>query len=444
MSPITNLPDQPLRRAAEARVVGRSGAPSSNEGAVTAQSVDKLLHELQVHQMELEMQNDQLRSAQAELEATRARYFDLFDLAPVGYCTVDAEGLILEANFTVANMLDCVRTDLVHRGISRFILPSDQDTYYQCRRALLEHGAPQDCELQMRRRDGSPLWVQLTISAAQTDSDAPVQRMTLSDIDARKRMDAVLVQRNRELESARAVADRANQAKSDFLSNMTHELRSPLNAILGFSQLIDQGLPAPTASQKSSIDQILKAGWYLLDLVGEILDLASIESGKLALTLDHVALAGVLLDCQSLMEPQAQKKGVQMHFAALVPPVWVVADPTRLKQVMVNLLSNAIKYNRVDGRVDVRCELASPRRLRIRVCDTGNGLSSERISQLFQPFNRLGQEKRSEEGTGIGLAVSKRLVEMMGGTIGVESTVAVGSVFWVELPLADPLAPGIP
>jgi signal transduction histidine kinase len=259
----------------------------------------------------------------------------------------------------------------------------------------------------------------------------------LVDISERKRMDAALQVKNHELEAARALADKASQAKSDFLSNMTHELRSPLNAILGFAQLIDQGSPAPTANQKSSVDQILKAGWYLLDLIGEILDLASIESGKLDLKLEPVALASVLLDCQSLMEPQARKKGVQLHFATQAQPIWVVADPTRLKQVVVNLLSNAIKYNRIGGSVDVRFEQQARQRLRISVRDTGNGLSSEGISRLFHPFNRLGQEARAEQGSGIGLAVSKRLVELLGGTIGVESTVGVGSVFWFELGLVQ-------
>jgi len=405
---------------------------------LSVETLHKMLHELQVHQIELEMQNEQLRHTQQELDGARARYFDLYDLAPVGYCTIDEHGLILEANFTAALMLDAVRSDLVQQTVNRFIAKADQDIYYRCREALFVEGLPQDCELQMLKRAGTPFWVHMRLSAAQDRTGATVQRMVLSDISERKRMDAALQTQNRELETARAVADKANQAKSDFLSNMTHELRSPLNAILGFAQLIDQGSPAPTPTQKSSVDQILKAGWYLLDLIGEILDLASIESGKLQLTLEPVALSGVLLDCHALMEPQAQKKGVALHFATLAQPFWVVADSTWLKQVMVNLLSNAIKYNRVGGRVDVYCEQKSRQRLRISVQDTGMGLSPEGISQLFQPFNRLGHDTRTAEGSGIGLAVSKRLVELIGGTIGVDSTVGVGSVFWFELDLSPP------
>lgn len=428
---------QALRHRAEVAAGSEHGLPLGGMNDLSVETLHKMLHELQVQQIELQMQNDQLRQTQQELDGARARYFDLYDLAPVGYCTVDEHGRILEANFTAASLLDAVRSDLVQQSVSRFIAKSDQDIYYRCRKALFAQGMPQECELQMLKRGGNPFWVQMRLSAAQDATGAPVQRLVLGDISERKRMDAALQMKNRELETARAVAEKASQAKSDFLSNMTHELRSPLNAILGFAQLIDQGLPAPTATQKSSVDQILKAGWYLLDLIGEILDLAAIESGHLELTLEPVAVAGVLLDCHALMESLARKKGVQLHFATLAQPFWVLADSTRLKQVMVNLLSNAIKYNRVGGRVDVHCEQKARQRLRISVQDTGMGLSPAGISKLFQPFNRLGHDTRTAEGSGIGLAVSKRLVELIGGTIGVDSTLGAGSVFWFELDLAD-------
>jgi PAS domain S-box-containing protein len=242
----------------------------------------------------------------------------------------------------------------------------------------------------------------------------------------------VLQEKNIELESARSVADKANLAKSEFLSSMSHELRSPLNAILGFAQLMETGSPLPTPRQKDSIDQILKAGWYLLELINEVLDLALIDSGRMSLSLEPISLADVMLECQAMIEPQAQKSGIRMSFPRLQIPYFVTADRTRLKQVLINLLSNAIKYNRAQGSVDVTCS-AIAERIRISVQDTGEGLSSSKIEQLFQPFNRLGQEAGVEEGTGIGLVVSKRLVELMRGQIDVESAVGVGSVFWIEL-----------
>ncbi|OZA31284.1 MAG: hybrid sensor histidine kinase/response regulator [Hydrogenophilales bacterium 17-61-9] len=253
------------------------------------------------------------------------------------------------------------------------------------------------------------------------------------DVTERKRLDQVLQDKNAELESARFVAEKASRAKSDFLSSMSHELRTPLNAILGFAQLLEAGSPPPTAAQTVRLHQIIKAGWYLLELINEILDLAVIESGQLSLSREAVSLIDVMRECQAMIEPQAQQRGIHIDFLPFDHTWFANADRTRVKQVLINLLSNAIKYNRKLGTVKVACTASMPDRLRISIKDSGEGLSVEKMAQLFQPFNRLGQETGGEEGTGIGLVVTKRLVELMGGTIGVESTVGVGSEFWIEL-----------
>jgi PAS domain S-box-containing protein len=236
-----------------------------------------------------------------------------------------------------------------------------------------------------------------------------------------------------ELNQAMAVAEKANLAKSDFLSSMSHELRTPLSAILGFAQLMESGAPSPTPLQKRSIDQILQAGWYLLELINEILDLALIESGKLSLSLEPISLAEVMHECQAMIEPQAKKRTVGVAFPHFDIPCFVKADRTRVKQVLINLLSNAIKYNKLGGTVVVDYITSTPGRIRICVMDSGEGLTADKLAQLFQPFNRLGQEANAEEGTGIGLVTTKRLIELMGGAIGAESTVGTGSVFWFEL-----------
>lgn len=225
---------------------------------------------------------------------------------------------------------------------------------------------------------------------------------------------------------------------------MSHELRTPLNAILGFAQLVEMGSPPPTPAQKRSVDQILQAGWYLLELINEILDLALIESGKLMLSPEPVLLADVLHECEAMVGPQARKRGVSVTFPPLGVPYFVQADRTRVKQVLINLLSNAIKYNRVGGTVTVTCFAAEHSAGRLRICveDTGEGLPVEKLAQLFQPFNRLGQEALTEEGTGIGLWFCKRLIELMGGVIGVSSAIGSGSVFWIELDLT--VAPSLP
>ncbi len=284
-------------------------------------------------------------------------------------------------------------------------------------------------------KDGSRFPAIVSITALRDDYGEIIGYLLIgTDNSVRKQVEL-------ELHEAMSAAEKANLAKSEFLSSMSHELRTPLGAILGFAQLMESGSPQPTPSQKRSIDQILKAGWYLLELINEVLDLSLIESGKLSLSPEPVSLADVIRECQTMIEPQARQRGIRVSFPRLETPYFVKADRTRVKQILINLLSNAIKYNRADGTVTVACVVSVPGRVRIRVEDSGEGLSAEDIGQLFQPFNRLGRSATAEQGTGIGLVVCKRLVELMGGVIGVESTVGKGSVFWFELNLTpDPQA----
>ncbi len=293
-------------------------------------------------------------------------------------------------------------------------------------------------ELTYIRRDGSRFPAVVSVTALRDDRGGILGYLLIgTDNTARKRVEEEqarqLQEHTVELQKATAIAEKANLAKSDFLSSMSHELRSPLNAILGFAQLMESDTPSPSPAQKASIDQILHAGWYLLELINDILDLAVIESGRLSLSLEPVSLMEVMIECQSMIEPLAQKRGIRMTFPKFETPCFIKADRTRLKQVLINLLSNAIKYNRVRGSVIVDCSVCVSDRIRISVRDSGEGLSSEKLAQLFQSFNRLGQEASDEEGTGIGLVVSKRLMELMLGQIGVDSEVGKGSVFWIEL-----------
>ena len=242
---------------------------------------------------------------------------------------------------------------------------------------------------------------------------------------------------NGELAMAMEEARSANYAKSAFLSSMSHELRTPLNAILGFAQILSSDrLPSTLEQKKEFAGHILKSGRHLLTLINEILDLAKVESGTVSLSLEPVGLDAILQECRDMIAPLASQRGIGMAFPDACP-LNVLADRTRLKQILLNLLSNALKYNREQGQVAIECAPQAGGRVRISVRDTGVGLDAEQLALLFQPFNRLGQEGGTEEGSGIGLVVTKRLVELMDGSIGVSSAPGEGSTFWIELRVVD-------
>jgi signal transduction histidine kinase/ActR/RegA family two-component response regulator len=357
----------------------------------------------------------------------------------------DEEGIIQLFNVGAERMLGYKAAEVVNR-----IRPSDihdpEEVMARARKLSLELGtviAPgfealafkasreiEDIyELTYICKDGSRFPAIVSITALRDDYGDLIGYLLIgTDNSVRKRVES-------ELTRAMEAAEKANRAKTDFLSGMSHELRTPLNAILGFAQVLESGAPLPTPSQKRSIDQILKAGWYLLELINEILDLALIESGKLTLSREPVSLVEIMLECRAMIEPQAKKRGIVMSFPQFEFPHVVSADRTRLKQVLINLLFNAVKYNRPNGTVAIECTMRPSNVIRVSIRDTGLGLAPEQLAQLFQPFNRLGQEASVQEGTGIGLVVSKRLIDLMGGSIGADSEVDVGSVFWIELGL---------
>ncbi|MHB0917820.1 MAG: ATP-binding protein, partial [Thiobacillus sp.] len=237
----------------------------------------------------------------------------------------------------------------------------------------------------------------------------------------------------RALIAARDEADRANRTKSEFLSSMSHELRTPMNAILGFGQLMEYDATLPDEHQ-DNVQEILKAGHHLLELINEVLDLSKVESGHVDLSLEPVEVCLVVEVCLALVGPLADQRDIQLSHKGLKGKA-VRADRTRLKQALLNLLSNAIKYNRDGGSVRIEVQLEGADRLRIRVSDSGLGIPAGRLKELFQPFSRLDAENSDIEGTGIGLTITQRLVEMMGGAVGVESEAGAGSTFWIELPL---------
>ena len=346
--------------------------------------------------------------------------------------TTDPSGIITDVNKQMEALTGCTRDELIGAPFKNYF--TDPDRAETGIKLVLSQKKVTNYELTARARDGREMVVSYNATTFY-DRDRMLQGVFAAarDVTERNRLDQALQEKNVELESARSLAEQANLAKSEFLSSMSHELRSPLNAILGFAQLMRSDSPPPTTTQETCIAQILSAGWHLLKLIDEILDLAKVESGQVPLSPEPVSMGEVMLECQGMIESQAQQRGIKLNFPQFDIPCVVCADRTRVKQVLINLLSNAVKYNARHGTVEVECTESTPGRIRVSVSDTGAGLNPAQLAMLFQAFNRLGQEVGGEEGTGIGLVVAKRLVELMGGEIGVKSSVGVGSVFWFEL-----------
>ena len=388
---------------------------------------------------------------QRALERNERRYRALVDSSP------DAIFLVRDGCFAYVNpaTLRLLRADspaqLLGTPVLDRIHPSLHEQVLRRRATMAQMQQPVPAlEERYLRLDGSEVEVEVT-AAPFVDEGGVASQVILRDVTERRRAARALQQladelerrvlaRTAELEHARDEAERANSAKSEFLSRMSHELRTPLNAILGFGQLLELDLSEP--KPRGQVQQILDAGRHLLALINDVLDLSRIEAGQFAVRPEPVLLPPLVADALALMQPQAQAREIVLQgldAAAAAAACAVHADRTRLKQVLLNLLSNAIKYNRPRGCVSVSIEAHGPN-CRLVVADTGPGLSAEQQARLFVPFERLDAAQSAVEGTGIGLALSRRLVEMMDGRIGVDSVPGQGSRFWVELPRADPAA----
>jgi PAS domain S-box-containing protein len=349
----------------------------------------------------------------------------------LGYAAADVVNLVSPSAISDADEL-VEHAAALSRDFGAVIKPGFEALVFKAAR-----GIEDIYDLTYIRKNGSRLPATVSVTALRDAEDVIIGYLLIAtDNTARKQIEMDRRQVATELLTAMAAAEKANLAKSDFLSSMSHELRTPLSAILGFAQLLESGSPPPTETQQRSIGQILKAGWYLLALINEVLDLALVESGRLSLSLEPISLGDVMLECQMMIEPEAQKLGILVSFPPMGTKLHAMADHTRVKQVLINLLSNALKYNRNNGKVIVHYVAQGDTRIRICVEDTGIGMTPMQLTQLFQPFNRLGQEYKTIEGTGIGLVMTKRLVELMGGEMGVESEEGHGSVFWIELNLS--------
>jgi two-component system sensor histidine kinase/response regulator len=363
----------------------------------------------------------------AALETSEQGFRQIFEEGPIGIAVVDLDQRFVKVNPSACQMLGYSAEELLQRNTLELTHPDDVSNDEDIAKSLREGANRCSFEKRYVRKDKELLWVTLTASIIRDKKGEPNHYLTMmKDISERKRVEQAL-------HAAKEEADRANRAKSDFLSRMSHELRTPLNAILGFGQLLER--QKPTEVQKNRVGHIMNAGRHLLNLINEILDIARVESGRLQFSLEPVSVEQAVDEAIGLVRPLAAERKIRIERADLIGSTpSVLADRQRLKQVLLNLLANAVKYNRDAGRVIVDLAPQPDERFRISISDEGSGIPADKRERLFSPFDRLGAELTTSEGTGLGLALSKRLVEAMGGTIG-ESAPASGSCFWIEFPL---------
>jgi PAS domain S-box-containing protein len=417
----------PLRRRAE-DVIGSTDIWST-EGleAQAPEEVRQALHELRVHKIELELQNEDLLQMQAKLDAARERYFDLFDLAPVGYCTLDGKGLIQEANLTVAKMLDRIRADLDKKPISRFIHKEDQDIFYLKKKQLLATGAPQECELRLLKRDGAFFWARLESALAKIDG-ASICRIVISDITERKITESETARVNEQLQLALAEKDR-------FFSIIAHDLRSPMTGFVGLTRsLVDNVMDYSADEMQNYAVAMKESAEKMFDLLENLLEWSKLNRGMVMFEPDEIGLEDVILRTTESLRTVADQKNIALNHT--VPSgLKVFADQRMLDIVLRNLLSNALKFSNPGSSVSIGAT-RDETMVVIAVQDNGVGMdhgAAAKIFSLDKTTPRIGT--KDEPGSGIGLILCKEFVEMHDGRIWVESTSGQGSVFNFSLPI---------
>ena len=393
--------------------------------------------ELAVQAATAELRREVAERAQAvaALRDSEERLRSIFEHAPIGVVFLDPRGQMVEANPRLADMLGCGADALRGRSVATILHPDEVPKVLQLRRDLFA-GQPEGLlePLRLQTIAGGEVLVRL-VAAVMRDGRGRIVRMVgvVDDITEHLKLQAS--------EQALQRAEAAYRAKSEFLSRMSHELRTPLNAMIGFAQLLGMDRePGLTAHQREWTLQIQRAGWHLLALINETLDLARIESGAALLESVPLELAPLVEACRSMVASTAVQHGVTLHERLDAGAPVLLGDATRVRQILTNLLSNAVKYNREGGSVTLAARRATADMVEITVADTGLGMTGEQLDSLFQPYNRLGRETSGIEGTGIGLVISRRLAELMGGTLEAHSRAGEGSTFTLRLPAASTAA----
>ena len=368
-----------------------------------------------------------LRQSQALLRKQVHLFESLIATTREGFWNIDNDGRTITVNPAMAEILGRERDEILGKTIHDFV-DDENRSIIEDQLAARSAGEAASYEIALSRPDGTKVNCINSATPIYDEEGEKVGSIGLwTDISAQKRVHG-------ELEVAREQAESANAAKSEFLSSMSHELRTPLNAIIGFAQLLEMGSD-DAEDNAVAVENISRSGRHLLNLINEILDLSRIEVGHAAIASDVVEIAPILRDCLATVSGMVEQRGLAVYDQTGVEGA-VVCDPVRLKQVLLNFLSNAIKYNRPGGSVAITNEVVENNFLRFKIRDTGRGIAPANVDKIFEPFERVGHEKSDIEGTGIGLTITKRIVEAMGGAVGFSSELGIGSIFWFDLPLA--------
>lgn len=373
------------------------------------------------------------RATQDALREVQERLQAIMDNSPAAIYVKDLEGRYVLVNDHVAELHRRPAADLVGKTVFDLFPPEVASALADHDQRVLASNAPLEWEETAPLADGEHVFLSNKFPLVGPDGRPRYLCGISTEITSRKRAEEALAE-------ASAAADAANQAKSEFLSRMSHELRTPLNVVLGFAQVLE--MDPLTEGQTEAVHHILNSGRQLLTLIDEVLDISRIESGRVALSLEPVDLHELVSEAVAMLQPLATERRINLALPAEGESHHALADRQRTRQVLLNLLSNAIKYNREGGTVTVSCAPADGGIIRISVADTGPGMTPEKLTRMFTPFDRLGAEATTVTGTGLGLALSKRLVEAMHGQIGVESQPGEGSTFWVDLPASEELRSG--
>jgi len=445
--------EKALRHLADEIVRKKAALPPKNSKAIPPEEMQKVLNELHVHQIELEMQNEELRRTQGELAAALARYFDLYDLAPVGYCTVSKEALIMEANLGAAKMMSVERSALVKKPLTRFILPADQDVYTRHLKLLFETGASQVCELRLVRKDDA-FWVRIDATVPQAVDGVPLCRAVMIDINERKEAEEKIRALNKELQNrlkdlleAKTLEESAKRAKQEFLANISHEINTPFNHIIGFSQvLLTKNFGDLNEKQQGYVEHILKSGEQLHYTLKNIVSFVRMDISNPDMDWEDLHLKDIVDSSLSIIRKDATDRHLTLILDMEKEASRLIrADQSKLVQVFHNLISNAVKFSRDGGRITISVryrkgseESGKDDFMEVMVADTGIGIKEEDLPRIFRPFEQMEAPMTKQfAGIGMGLTLAKKLIEAHGGTIRVESEYGKGSRFIFTIPLKD-------